>query len=96
MVGAGAGGNVGGTAEYFLGSWVEDNHQVALVVDALNGCCSFALVKIAHEVDVMVIALQLLDELDNIGDKVSQPSRCLHRTSDFYTTHPAPSPNSTG
>jgi hypothetical protein len=50
---------------------VEDTHQVALVVDALNGCCSFALVKIAHEVDVVVIALQLLDELDNIGDKVS-------------------------
>ena len=61
MVGAGAGRNVGGTAGCFLGSWVEDTHQVAFVVDALNGCCSFALVKIAHEVDVMVIALQLLD-----------------------------------
>ena len=71
MVGAGAGGNVGGTAGCFLGLWLEDTHQVALVVDALNGCCSFALVKIAHEVDVVVIALQLLDELDNIGDKVS-------------------------
>jgi len=37
MVGAGAGGNVGGTAGCFLGSWVEDTHQVALVVDALCG-----------------------------------------------------------
>ena len=53
MVGTGAGGNVGGTTGCFLGSLVEDTHQVALVVDALNGCCSFALVKIAHEVDVM-------------------------------------------
>jgi len=71
MVGAGAGRNVGGTVGCFLRSWVEDNHQVALFVDALNGCCSFALVKVAHEVDVMVVVLQLLDELDNIGDKVS-------------------------
>ena len=71
MVGAGAGGNVGGTAGCYFGLWVEDTHQVAHVVDALNGCCSFALVKIAHKVDVMVIALQLLDELDNIRDKVS-------------------------